>query len=87
MNYEIKYSKSLKKFLLKHRDIGVRVVEKLEKLSQNPKDESLDIKPLKAKDGHFRLRVGKYRILYEIVEQEILIYAYDADSKGDIYKD
>ncbi|WP_366141588.1 hypothetical protein [uncultured Helicobacter sp.] len=32
------------------------------------------------------MRIGKYRILYEIRDEEILIYAYDADSRGDVYK-
>ncbi len=36
--------------------------------------------------NHFRLRIGKYRILYEIIEDEILIYYYKAGSRGDIYK-
>ena len=85
--YRLFMSKKLEKFLAKHNEINDRILTKLKILKQNPKDESLDIKPLKAKEGHFRLRVGKYRILYELLEQEILIYAYDADSKGDIYKD
>ncbi len=38
------------------------------------------------KKGHFRLRVGKYRFLYTVIDDEILIYVYKADSRGDIYK-
>jgi mRNA-degrading endonuclease RelE of RelBE toxin-antitoxin system len=30
--------------------------------------------------------VWKYRFLYEIVQEKVFIYFYDADSRGDIYK-
>jgi mRNA-degrading endonuclease RelE of RelBE toxin-antitoxin system len=32
------------------------------------------------------LRIWKYRFLYEIIEDKILIYFYDADSRWDVYK-
>jgi len=86
MKYELAYSKSVKKFLLKHRDISDVVLQKLEQISQNPHNNTLDIKPLKGQSNHYRLRVSKYRILYEIMDSKILIYTYDADSRGDIYK-
>ncbi|ELB9335810.1 hypothetical protein ABN535_001531 [Campylobacter upsaliensis] len=41
---------------------------------------------IQAKANHYRLRISKYRFLYEVLESEILIYAYKADSRGDIYK-
>lgn len=41
---------------------------------------------IQAKANHYHLRIGKYRFLYEVLESEILIYAYKADSRGDIYK-
>lgn len=86
MKYSLKYSKDAKKFLQKHKDIAPKIVEKLEILAQNPYDNTLDIAKLKGYDKHYRLRVGKYRLLYEVMEEQILIYAYDIDSRGDIYK-
>ncbi|RDU65283.1 type II toxin-antitoxin system mRNA interferase toxin, RelE/StbE family [Helicobacter didelphidarum] len=86
MKYELEYSKELRKFLTKHSDISGRILEKLETLALNPYENSLDIKPLKDSPNHYRLRVGKYRILYEIIDECILIYAYRADSRGDVYK-
>lgn len=86
MSYDLEYSKSAKKFLASHKDVGVRIVQKLDILKQNPYDNTLDIQPLQGHKNHYRLRVGKYRILYEIIESCILIYAYDIDSRGDIYK-
>ena len=86
MVYKLKTSKIIDKFLEKHKDIRLKVIEKLEILAKDPYHNTLDIVKLSGYEGHYRLRIGKYRILYEIIENQILIYAYDIDSRGDIYK-
>lgn len=86
MNYALEYSKGVEKFLKKHRDIAPKIIEKLEELAQNPYENTLDISKLQGNENKYRLRFGKYRILYEIIEEKILIYAYKADSRGDAYK-
>lgn len=48
-----------------------------------------DIKTLQGySDGRYRLRVGKYRIIYRFgLEMEIeILYIIDIGSRGDIYK-
>lgn len=86
MLYRIELEKWVKKFLLKHQDIARRFYSKLEVLREKPFENNLDIKALSGKKYHYRLRIWKYRFLYEIRETEILIYFYDADSRGDVYK-
>ena len=86
MKYDLKYSKAMKKFLKQHKDLAPKIVYALEEIAKNPYSNHLDIKRLQNYENHYRLRIAKYRILYEIIEKEILIYAYDADSRGDIYK-
>ena len=86
MNFDIKYSRAVKKFLHKHRDLAPKIIDCLEQIAQNPYSNTLDIKKLQHTTNCFRLRIGKYRILYEIRDEEILIYAYDADIRGDVYK-
>ncbi len=34
----------------------------------------------------FRLRVGKYRFLYFVDEDEVVIVVEKGDSRGDVYK-
>ncbi|EFS9251811.1 type II toxin-antitoxin system RelE/ParE family toxin [Campylobacter upsaliensis] len=86
MPYNIEYHKDFIKFLKKHQDIQAKVFESFEAIAQNPYEAKLDIKKLQGKANHYRLRISKYRFLYEVLENEILIYAYKADSRGDIYK-
>ncbi len=86
MKYGLTMHQNVRKFLRKHTDIAPKIVEKLEILAQNPYDNTLDIAKLQSYENHYRLRIGKYRLLYEIIETQILIYAYDIDSRGDIYK-
>ncbi|MGX2984507.1 type II toxin-antitoxin system RelE family toxin [Helicobacter sp. 23-1048] len=85
--YKVDTSKELDKFFAKHRDLAPKIIAKLEIIAQNPYDNPCDIAKLQGQKNHYRLRVGKYRVLYEVRENQILvIYAYKADSRGDVYK-
>jgi mRNA interferase RelE/StbE len=85
--YQLKLSKEVDKFLDKHRDIWKRLDEKISQIQENPHNPVwVDTKPYIGYPNNYRLRIGKYRFLYEVIEDEILVYFYDADSRGDIYK-
>lgn len=86
MKYKIDFSKDFVKFLRKHPEIRQVVIQKFELLSNDLHHPSLDVKTIVGKENHYRLRISKYRFLYEVIEREVLIYAYKADSRGDIYK-
>ncbi len=45
-----------------------------------------DIKKIKGYDEFFRLRVGRYRIIYTVNESQLIVIVIDADNRGDIYK-
>ncbi len=48
-----------------------------------------DIKPMQgSKNGQFRLRIGKYRVLYQYLTDSDGKYLYvnDVGARGDIYK-
>lgn len=85
---KIEYSKRAVKFINKQdRPTKQRIKKAIEGLTETPPKG--DIKPLQGyTDGRKRLRVGKYRIIYNFLgsnEIEIL-YIFDIDSRGDIYK-
>lgn len=75
------YLKNTIKTLKSYDDeIRARLIESIEKIPQG------DIKKLKGEKypALYRLRVGKYRIIYHIENEEIIIAKIDA--RGDIYK-
>ena len=85
--HQLKLSREVDKFLDKHRDIWKRLAEKMPEIRTNPHHPVwVDIKPYIWYPNNYRLRIGKYRFLYEVIDDEILVYFYDADSRGDIYK-
>ncbi|UCB46238.1 MAG: type II toxin-antitoxin system RelE/ParE family toxin [Spirochaetota bacterium] len=53
----------------------------LERINNIPKG---DIKPLAGRKGEYRLRVGKYRILFFIKDEDIFVVKID--TRGDMYK-
>lgn len=85
---QIEYSKTAVKFIYKmDRPTKQRIKAAIEGLTEQPPKGN--IKTLQGyTDGRKRLRVGKYRIIYNFLpngEIEIL-YIIDIDSRGDIYK-
>jgi mRNA interferase RelE/StbE len=87
MMYQVEYSKRLEKFLDR---IDNRLFARFErarlKLQENPYRRDLDIKKMRGHANDYRLRIGKYRFLYTIIENRLLIYMYKADTRGDVYK-
>lgn len=45
-----------------------------------------DVKKLAGCKSDFRLRVGNYRIIYQINNEELIILITKADTRGQIYK-
>lgn len=85
--YNYRLSKTVIKFLEKRdKAFLLRFEEKLDEIVKNPTTSTADVKPYIGRPWHYRLRIGKYRFLYAILEEEIIIYFYDADSRGGIYK-
>ena len=79
--YKILIKKRAKKFIDKlPKNEKQRIVEALEGLPLNG-----DIKKMQNHDGLYRLRVGDYRIIYEIDNGELIIIVIDAGNRGEIY--
>lgn len=84
----IEYSKRASKFIAAlDRPTKQRLKEAIEGLTEQPPKG--DIKALQGySDGRKRLRVGKYRIIYNYLDDNSvkILYIMDVDSRGDIYK-
>lgn len=85
---KVEYTRKAKKFIeSQDRPTKQRLKKAIEGLTETPPQG--DIKLLQGySDGRRRLRVGKYRIIYNYLpggEIEILLII-NIDSRGDIYK-
>lgn len=84
----IEYSKKAAKYInALDRPTKQRIKAAIEGLTEEPPRG--DIKALQGfADGRKRLRVGKYRIIYNYLEDGKIetLYIINVDSRGDIYK-
>lgn len=86
--YKLDYHKKVIKFLAK-QDLKFieKVLDIFDEIAIDPYNSNYDIKPYKSsQNNYYRLRIGKYRFIYKIDSNEIIIYVSNADSRGDIYK-
>ncbi len=87
--FDIEFSKSFAKNLDKlPTNVIIRFYDDLKNIIRNPypSNEAVDVKKLQGLNSHYRLRVGKYRFLFTVIEDKVLVYFYDVGSRGDIYK-
>ncbi len=86
--YKIILEKPVTKFLEKHK--WEALIEQFEKslvfLSDDPYENGLDIKIITWLPNSYRLRIWKYRFLYEIIEDTISISFFKAGSRWVVYK-
>ena len=84
--YKLKYRRQARNHLarlpLKIKSV---IVNTLHELAANPDSPSLDIDTLKGQTG-FRLRVGKYRVIYTRQNDRLIIEVVRIRPRGDIYK-
>ncbi|MEA2051280.1 MAG: type II toxin-antitoxin system RelE/ParE family toxin [Euryarchaeota archaeon] len=82
--FNISYSNRSKKFLKKADKILVkRMIEKIENLRETP--ITYDTKTVEGSKGLFRVRVGDYRILYEVDYRNNLIGIIKIDKRPRVY--
>jgi len=82
--FEIEFRASVEKELRKipQKD-QIRILQSIAQLSENPRPPSS--KKLSGQE-RYRLRRGKYRILYEIHDQRLLIVIVKIGHRRDVYK-
>ena len=86
MIYEIHLSSSAYDFLKKiEKNQRIRLIKKLESLSKNPYAKNAK-KIVGQKDTILRIRVGPYRILYEIIERDKVVLIVKIDKRSKVYR-
>lgn len=83
-NYTVVLSKKAQKQLDKLSDaIAEPIFEAIIKLQENPRPTGN--KKLKGRDG-YRIRIGNYRVIYDIFDNELIIDIITLGHRKDIYE-
>ena len=87
MRYKIVFAKKAKKEL-QAIDIvwQVRIVKKLELLSENYSFLAKSTKKLMGREENYRLRVGKYRVIFRKEKKILLILVLRIAHRRDVYR-
>lgn len=86
--YEVIFQKKAEKWLRENKAFGLRFCKAFTEISENINENFIkyDIIRLKGSTDFFRLRIGKFRAIFKIENEELLILVIDIDSRGGIYK-
>ena len=65
-------------------DIQTRIVTALRKLAENPRPSGIE--KLKGEENAYRLRVGDYRVLYEVHDKRLLVLVVKIGHRREVYR-
>ena len=81
--YKIRIKKSVKKDISSFdKKLNQRLLKSIQKLQSNP---YINAKKITGQE-FYRVRVGKYRIIYEIIQVDSEVIIYKIGHRKDIYK-
>jgi mRNA interferase RelE/StbE len=84
--YKIVFKKEAAKSLSKlPRNVAKTIRQKLEAIAANPYAENSNAKKLQGREG-YRLRVGDWRVLYEIQNDQLVILVLKVAPRGEVYR-
>ena len=86
MRYRIELSRAAKKFLdgLRDAKLSRRFSKVIQSLAENPRPP--DSLKLQGNEELYRVRVGDYRIIYQIQDAVLTVLVVDVGHRGDIYR-
>jgi mRNA interferase RelE/StbE len=84
--YRITFAKQASKSLQKMpRKTAVLIWEKLTQIASDPFAQHLNTTKLQSRPG-YRLRVGDWRVIYEIKNDELVILVLKIAPRGEVYR-
>lgn len=85
MSYTIVIAKSVQKQLDNlHNTIFERVIEKIKLLADEPRPDG--VVKLKGFDNEYRIRVGDYRVRYEVDDANQVVRLLQCKHRRDVYR-
>ncbi|MET9366138.1 type II toxin-antitoxin system RelE/ParE family toxin [Streptomyces sp. NPDC006711] len=68
------------------RPAAMRILAALTSLGDDPYREAADVKKLTGPSGLYRLRVGNYRVAYQVLDGELVILVVKVGDRRDVYR-
>ncbi len=65
-------------------DVYERIAIKVQELAENPRPDG--VVKLKGYENEYRIRIGDYRVRYEIEDQELTILLLQCKHRKDVYR-
>jgi mRNA interferase RelE/StbE len=65
-------------------DLQTRIVTALRKLEGNPRPSGIE--KMKGEENAYRLRVGDYRVLYEVHDKRLLVLVVKIRHRREVYR-
>lgn len=83
--YSIEFTKQAAKDITRiPKNQSINIIDRIKKLADNPYSKELDVKKLNGIEG-YRLRVGTYRVIYEIHNKKLIVSVIKIQSRGNVY--
>lgn len=83
MTYRISLHRSAKKFLASAPDkVAQRISDAIDQLTNDPRPHGC-LKLADYDPPSWRIRIGDYRILYQIMDNELLVWVFKIDRRGE----
>jgi mRNA interferase RelE/StbE len=87
MAYRIELHRAAEKYLAGlSKDFRERITAAIDKLAEEPRPHGCK-KLVAYKQPTWRVRVGRYRVLYRIYETELVVLVIDIDKRSDAYRE
>ena len=83
--WDIVYHKSALRVLARMpRNVARRIRDRIEQVAQHPYAPDNNVAKLQGRDG-YRLRVGDWRVIYDLHNEQMIILVLDIDPRRSIY--
>jgi mRNA interferase RelE/StbE len=84
--YEVKFTKGARKMFRKlSQELQDRIQTKIDDLAIEPRPNG--VKKLKGEENSYRIRVGDYRVIYDIFDDVLLVSVVEVGHRSEVYKD
>ena len=85
MIYKVIIPKPIQKQLDElQKDLKIRITDRILALAENPRPDG--VVKLKEIENEYRIRIGDYRVRYEIEDQNLIVLVLDCRHRQDVYR-